>query len=42
MKRKGLNLRNYIVRGLTYTTLFFGAEFTVGYMIITTVDKLFF
>ena len=41
MKKK-LNLRNKIVRGLTYLTIFIGAEFVVGYMIITIVDKLFF
>lgn len=40
--KKGLCLRNYVVRGITYSALFIGAEFTVGFMIITTIEKLFF
>lgn len=40
--KKGLCLRNYIVRGITYTSLFLVAETTVGIMIITTIEKLFF
>ena len=40
--KKRLCLRNYIVRGITYTVLFLGAEVTVGTMFITTIEKLFF
>ena len=40
--KKRLCLRNYIVRGITYTVLCIGAETVVGIMIITTIEKLFF
>lgn len=42
MKRKGLNLRNYIVRGITYTVLCIGAESAIFIMLATTIEKLFF
>lgn len=41
-KKRGLNLRNKIVRGITYTTLFLGAETTVFIMLETIIEKLFF
>lgn len=42
MKRKKLNLRNKIVRGLTYTTLCICAVSTTYIMVSTTIEKLFF
>lgn len=42
MKKRGLNLRNKVVRGVTYTSIFLGAEFTVFIMLETIIEKLFF
>lgn len=42
MKKRGLTTLNKVVRGVTYTSIFLGAECTVGYMMMTIVEKLFF
>lgn len=42
MKKKKLNLKNKIVRGLTYTVLCVCATTTTYMMITTTIEKLFF
>lgn len=40
--KKRLRLRNYIVRGITYTVLCIGAVATTYIMALTTIEKLFF
>lgn len=42
MKRKKINIRNKIVRGITYTFLCIGAELPIIIMATTIIDKLFF